>query len=387
MFVYVPYLSFLTSGIGFLFIFFLIYRFGNISKVYWLIGLVLCIVWMEFYMYALTSKHIYQLLFLSRTANVFRAFIPVFLYFYIWTMLNPDKKIATVQLLHFIFPVTLTLVVAPDFFLPNSQKIALLDDYYKQNDILLIRPTGLIPAGIIQPLLINFGLIYGVYNAWLIQNTKKINGIDFFKRNKQILNWLNLLTISVTLFFVFQLFQYFSLSFNQTYNPLSQIFKCSMVIIFCNYLIITPNVHENMDGCIISQPSMTWNNFLSLEDINPKLLAAFQKDNLALKIEEICKTNKCYLDKSCDLTSMANLLEVSPGKLSSNVKLFYGISFVEFINRLRIHYFLSSAKDFDTFTFETCINNSGFKSRSTFYSSFKKYVGINPSAYLKVISK
>ena len=184
MFIYVPYLSFLTSGIGCLFIFFLIYRFGNISKVYWLIGLVLCIVWMEFYMYALTSKHIYQLLFLSRTANVFRAFIPVFLYFYIWTMLNPDKKIATVQLLHFIFPVTLTLVVAPDFFLPNSQKIALLDDYYKQNNILLIRPTGLIPAGIIQPLLISFGLIYGFYNAWLIQNTKKINGNEFFKTNK-----------------------------------------------------------------------------------------------------------------------------------------------------------------------------------------------------------
>jgi AraC-like DNA-binding protein len=387
MFVYVPYLSFLTSGIGCLFIFFLIYRFGNISKVYWLIGLVLCIVWMEFYMYALTSKHIYQLLFLSRTANVFRAFIPVFLYFYIWTMLNPDKKIATVQLLHFIFPVSLTLVVAPDFFLPNSQKIALLDDYYKQNNILLIRPTGLIPAGIIQPLLISFGLMYGFYNAWLIQNTKKINGNEFFKINKQILNWLNLLTISVTLFFIFQLFQYFSLSFNQTYNPLSQIFKCSMVIIFCSYLIITPNVHENMDGCILPQPLMSWNNFLSIEEINPKLLAAFQKDNLALKIEEICKTKKCYLDQSCDLTSMANLLEISPVKLSSNVKQFYGISFVELINRLRIHYFLSSAKDFDTFTFETCIINSGFKSRSTFYTSFKKYVGINPSAYMKVISK
>jgi len=387
MFVYVPYLSFFTSGIGCLFVFFLIYRFGNISKVYWLVGLVLCIVWMEFYMYALTSKHIYQLLFLSRTANVFRAFIPVFLYFYIWTMLNPDKKIAKVQFLHFVFPVTLTLVVAPDFFLPNSQKIALLDEYYKQNNILLIRPTGLIPAGIIQPLLINFGLFYGFYNAWLIHNTKKIKGGDFFKINKQILYWLNLLTIAVTLFFVFQLFQYFSLSFNQTYNPLSQIFKCLMVIIFCNYLIITPNVHENMDGCIIPKPTSSLNKFLTMEDIYPKLLAAFQKNNLALKIEEICKTKKCYLDKACDLTSMANLLEESPVKLSNNIRLFYGISFVEFINRLRIHDFLSSANDFDTFTFETCIYNSGFKNRSTFYTSFKKYVGINPTAYLKVISK
>jgi len=377
----------MTSGIGCLFIFFLFFRFRNIAKVYWLMGLIFCIVWMEFYMYALTSKHIYQLLFLCRTANLFRVFIPTFLYFYVWSMVNPDKKIAKIQWLHFVFPFVITLAVAPDFFLPNSQKIALLDIYYKQNNILLLRPAGLIPPGIVQPLLINFGLLYGFYVAWFIQNTKKTRGIMFYSANKQIFVWLNLLALTIILFFAFQLLQFFSLSFNHLYDPLSQLGKCLMVVILCTYLIIIPNVHENMDGCIITQPLQKWSKFPPIEDIIPKLVAEFSKDCLALKIEEICKTEKCYLDKSCDLTSMANLLEVSPGKLSSNVKLFYGISFVEFINRLRIHYFLSSANDFDTFTFETCIYNSGFKSRSTFYSSFKKYVGINPSAYLKVIPK
>lgn len=387
MFNYIPYLSFLTSGIGCLFILFLFRRFRKIFNVYWLIGIVLCIVWMEFYMYALTSKHIYQLLFLCRTANPFRAFIPVLLYFYIWIMLNPDKKIVPVQWLHFIFPVVVTSLVAPDFFLPNSQKIALLDIYYKQNNILLLRPAGLIPPGIVQPMLISFGIIYGLYIVWLIQKTKIIKGNLYNKINSQTLIWLNLLTISVLLFFVFQLLQYFSLSLNHTYAPLSQISKCLIVITFCTYLIITPNVHENMDGCIIPQPIKTSGNFPPIEDVLPRLLEGFDKNSLALKIDEKSKIGRYYLDKSCDLTYMANILEVSPVKLSGYIRLFYGMSSVEFISRLRIHYFLSSSKDFGTFTFETYIYNSGFNSRSTFYISFKKYVGINPTAYLRAITK
>lgn len=387
MFVYVPYLSFLTSGIGCLFILFLFHRFRKVHKVYWLIGIVLCIVCMEFYMFALTSKHIYKLLFLCRTANLFRAFIPVLLYFYVWVMLNPDKKIVAVQWLHFVFPIVVSSLLAPDFFLPNSQKIALLDTYYKQNNILILRPTGLFPPGIIQPLLISFGLTYGLYVAWLIQKTKIIKGDLYNKINRQTLIWLNLLTLSVILFFVFQLFQFFSLSLNHTYEPLSQICKCLIVIIFCTYLIITPNVHENMDGCIIPQPIKTRSYFPSIEEILPKLLESFNENNLALKIDKKSKVERYYLDKSCDLISMADVLELSPVKLSGYIKLFYGMSFVEFINRLRIHYFLSSSNDFDTFTFETYIYNSGFGSRSTFYTSFKKYVGINPTAYLQAISK
>lgn len=300
-------------------------------------------------------------------------------------MLNPDKEITPVQWLHFIFPLVVTSLVIPDFFLPNSQKIALLDTYYKQNNILILSPTGLIPPGIVPPMLISFGLVYGFYVAWLIQKAKIINGSAFNKINRETLVWLNLLTISVILFFTFQLLQFFSLAFNHTYDPISQVCKCLIVITLCTYLIFVPNVHEIMDGCII-QPIKIKGNLPDIEDIIPKLLENFNKNSLALKIDEISKIEKYYLDKSFDLISMSNVLEISPIKLSGYIRLFYGMSFVEFINRLRIHYFLSSFNHFDTFTLETYIYNSGFSSRSTFYTSFKKHVGINPKAYLKAIS-
>jgi AraC-like DNA-binding protein len=383
MFVYVPYLSFLTSGIGLLFIFFLIARFRNIDKVYWLIGIVFCIVWMEFYMFALTSKHIYQLLFLSRSANPFRAFIPVFLYFYVGSMLNSKHKIKPIQWLHFVFPVIITLAVAPDFFLPDTQKIALLDAYYTKNNILLLKPAGLIPSGIVQPLLIGFGLAYCAYIICLLQQIPKRKGEEFRRVNRQIIIWLNLLCISIGLFFVFQMVQYFSLSYNHIYNPLSQIFKCLMVLIFCGYLIITPNVHENMDGCVITKKQKNVPQFPSKEELIPQLLPEHFHNPLAQKIDQFVKNEQCFLNKSCDLNSMAKQLEISPTKLSAHIKLFYGMTFVEFINRRRIHHFLSAFDHYNTFTFETYIYDSGFNNRSTFYASFKKYVGINPSAYLK----
>ena len=78
MYNYVPYLSFLSSGIGLLFIFYIIIRFHQYSKSYWLIGIIASVVYMEFYIYGLTSKHIYQMLFLFRSSNIIRAFLPIF---------------------------------------------------------------------------------------------------------------------------------------------------------------------------------------------------------------------------------------------------------------------------------------------------------------------
>jgi len=81
MFEFVPYLSFLTSGIGLFFIFYLLVRFGHIGKIYGLVFVIFALVYLEFYIYALTSKHIYKMLFILRTPNILRAFLPISLFF------------------------------------------------------------------------------------------------------------------------------------------------------------------------------------------------------------------------------------------------------------------------------------------------------------------
>ena len=97
------------------------------------------------------------------------------------------------------------------------------------------------------------------------------------------------------------------------------------------------------------------------------------------------KSDQVYLSPDVDLAALAKLVDMPSAKLSKLIKMYYGISFAEYINRLRIHHFLQQRSSFDQYTLETYIYQSGFTNRSTFYAAFKKYVGLNPSFYLKEI--
>lgn len=381
MYDFVPYLSFLTSGIGLFFICYLLLRFGKYPKVYGLIFIIFALVYMEFYLYALTSKHIYKMLFLLRSSNIFRIFLPATLYLYVRSMLLPTNQLKAWQYLHFTVPVLMSIGIMPDLFLSEEAKTAVLDNYYVNNKYFISIPVGWIPAGFMQPISIIFGIIYGGLTMFLIQKTRRKQGETYAHINKQTLTWLNLLAAAVTIYFALQLYQYINLFLNNSFDPPSQIIKCLLGILLFSYFISTPNVQENMDGCIVPKDKI----IPSLEDLLPKLLKEVQANNEAIAFDIQLKDLKSYLSANYDLAVMANSLDLPVAKLSKQIKKYYGISFVELINRLRIHYFLQQRASFDQFTLETYIYQSGFTNRSTFYAAFKKYVGVNPSFYLKEI--
>lgn len=383
MFDFVPYLSFLTSGIGVLFICYLLVRFPRIPQVYLLGWIIFSLVFLEFYIYALTSKHIYQMLFILRTPNIIRIFLPVILYWYVRQMLIPSVKLKAKHYLHFVFPVLMTIGVMPDLFLSAAEKTTILDHYYSQNKYFISTPMGWIPAGFVQPASILFGIVYGVITLFLIWQTKHKMGASYVHINKQSINWLNLLSGAVTIYFLLQFYQYINLFLNNSFDPPSQLIKCAIGISLFTYFITTPNVQENMDGCILPKEKGT----PTIPEIHPELILAVASDIEAIAFDEKMKTDQAYLSPDFDLAAMAKLVDIPPAKLSKQIKLYYGISFAEFINRLRIHHFLQQRSSFDQYTLETYMYQSGFTNRSTFYVAFKKYVGVNPSFYLKEISQ
>lgn len=377
MFDFVPYLSFLTSGIGLFFIVYLLVRFGHIPKVYGLVFIIFALVFLEFYIYALTSKHIYKMLFILRTPNIIRAFLPIALFLYVQGMLIPQTKFN--GWLHFVFPVGVFLGVLPDLILPNAAKIAILDAYYAHNNSFITTPSGWIPAGFVQPVSIVVGILYGLWSMGLIWHTKRSLGERFVYVNKQTLIWLNLLSAAVTVYFLLQFYQYINLFLNNAFDPPSQFIKCALGISLFAYFITTPNVLENMDGCIQEVHPVQ----IPIEEVLPSLFANFQADAVAREWDEKIKSQQMYLRQDCDLSLMARAMDTTGPKLSKGIKSYYGISFTEFINRLRIHYFLSQRSHFGQYTMETYMYQSGFTNRSTFYAAFKKYMGVNPSFYVK----
>ncbi|MHA8050408.1 helix-turn-helix domain-containing protein [Aquirufa sp. ROCK-SH2] len=383
MYDYVPYLSFLTSGIGFLFILYLLIQFNRYPKNYWLIGVVFGVVYMEFYIYGLTSKHIYQMLFLFRSSNIIRAFLPIFLFFYVRGMLFPQKEIRWRDALHFVFPIAVIIGIMPDLLLSDAEKTLILDNYYRHNEFLLMRKAGMIPPAILQPVSIAVGLSYSTISLGLVYFAQKIYGKSFVYFNQQTLLWLKLISLVIFLYFGLQLYQYLNLFMNHTFNPPSQIAKCVVAILLFSYFITTPNVKENMDGCIFPPEKDDVESLPNLEEIFPNLLPEFEKNDLAKHLTDSIVESKCYISENCDLISLSKMVDIPPQKLSVQIKKFYGISFTEYINRLKIHYFLTHYKQLDQYTLETYIYQSGFKNRSTFYAAFKKYVGVNPSFYMK----
>ncbi len=383
MFDFIPYLSFLTSGIGLFFICYLLVRYGRSTHIYGLLYIIFALVFLEFYIYALTSKHIYNMLFLLRTPNVIRAFLPIVLFLYVRNMLNPTIQMRGVDWLHFVFPILVFVGVLPDLLLDSPSKKAILDAYYVQNNSFINTPSGWIPAGFVQPISILAGVAYGFVSVGYIFFTQKKFGMEYAYINRQSLIWLNLLAGAVTIYFLLQLYQYLNLFINNSFDPPSQLIKCILSIILFGYFITTPNVQENIDGCILPVDKVT----PSVLDVVPNLLAAYQTDKIAVKLDQQIKNSQAFLDSTLDLNALAILTDMTSAKLSKYIKTYYGISFVELINRLRIHYFLEQRQAFDQYTLETYIYQSGFANRSTFYAAFKKYMGVNPSFYLKELNE
>ena len=383
MYEFVPYLSFLTSGIGFLFILYLLLRFHSYPKAFWLMGLIFAVVYMEFYIYGLTSKHIYQMLFLFRSSNIIRAFLPILLFFYVRSMLFPQRKFRNWDYAHFLFPVLVIIGIMPDLLLSDHEKTLILDNYYKHNNFLLMRKAGMIPPGILQPVSIVVGLIYSVISLGTIYFTRKKLGKTFDYFNKQNLLWLNLVSLTIFLYFGLQLYQNLNLFINHSFNPPSQVAKCLIATFLFSYFIATPNVQENMDGCILPAQVDPVQAIPSIDQIFPGVLEEYKDNEMATSITQRLVDSKCFISENCDLNSVAKMVDIPPLKLSGYIKKFFGISFAEYVNRLKIHHFLTNFKDLDQFTLEAYIYQSGFKNRSTFYAAFKKYVGVNPSFYIK----
>ncbi|MEY2792544.1 MAG: hypothetical protein RJA76_536 [Bacteroidota bacterium] len=381
----IPYISFLTSGVGLLFILFLLVRFHQYSKIYWLVGIVFAIVYIEFYTYALISKDILNMLFLFRSPNILRAIIPILLLFYVRGMLNPEEKIKPIAYLHFLFPLIVTIGVMPDLLLSHEDKTKILLIFFKKPDYLLLRPVGFFPSAFLQPFSMILVSLYSIYTLLIIYLTQKKIGKKYTYVNQNTLLWLKLLCIFIFVYFAIEYRSFLTLNFFHIFDSEAKLITCLLGIGVFSYFIATPNVQENLDGCIVPSEKESDQLIPSLESILPKLKVEYV-DNKAANVffQNILQTN-CFLDAECDLSTLAKKLDLQSIKLSSEIKKYFGMSFSEFINRLKIHHFLVNSSQNSQFTLEANIYQSGFKNRSTFYAAFKKCVGLNPSFYLKEI--
>lgn len=117
-----------------------------------------------------------------------------------------------------------------------------------------------------------------------------------------------------------------------------------------------------------------------------KRTAALTTENAYFKkLEALCVKERIYLDHTLDRAQVAEMLGISPSYISQIVNTITGDNFSTYINRYRVEAVKAMITDaeFDNYSLLAMGLESGFSSKTTFYTAFKKITGMTPNMYRK----
>ncbi len=152
---------------------------------------------------------------------------------------------------------------------------------------------------------------------------------------------------------------------------------------------------------LIVQPEMPLTHTIQLETLltnevqttPPETLSTMQtisedlRQKISMSVMHLMEKDKYFLDSSISLNSLAEKSN-TPKYLLTQYLNQYHENFYDFINRYRIEEAkkLLTGSDRNKYNIEVIAQKCGFRSRSVFYSAFKKYTGVTPIQFIKTIN-
>jgi len=118
---------------------------------------------------------------------------------------------------------------------------------------------------------------------------------------------------------------------------------------------------------------------------NPKRVSENRLNELDKKLQELISLEKVYLENDLSLPKLANRLDASCNETSFAINELYGDNFYNFINKYRVEEaktVLLSSK-YSQLNILGIAYESGFNSKTTFNTTFKKYTGFSPTDFVK----
>lgn len=290
---------------------------------------------------------------------------PVFLYLYIFTLLNSDQKIAgkwnSFYVPFIIFSVLIFIIRIWTFMLPEMDEYA----YYHWYD----------PYEIIVE-------IFSIFFTLLILYLSYQQILEFEKTNKPI-GWTNspahLRYLKVTLLLIAIIiipsWIYYTLM------ELSHESPNYYVLWIALSLIIFWLGHMGIYNFGIQRDRMQIKKF---ERLNPVVQKVKKQENIHLeKLQKLIIEEKKYRDPVLSLESIANEMNLSKSYLSRLINSELDTTFNEFVNQERINEVKRYLEndEFKNYTLVAMGLEAGFSSKTTFYTIFKKYTGMTPSEF------
>jgi len=295
-----------------------------------------------------------------------------FLYLYVVYSIKSENHLQKVDYLHFAPALISYLYMIPFlFFYTAEEKVlvdkGLVDDFSISNAIMLV---GFMLSGI--------GYSVLSYRK-LVQRNKVVE--ENFSYSKRInMNWLRYailgigsFSITAALVTVFREVLGFQFPFN------ADILFYSILVGFVVFVGYSGIRQQDLF-------SNTTSNKVELVKAESEYKKSSLKSELATKkhneMLELMKTGKPYLNPKLTLSELAESLSVSSNHLSQIINQYEQVNFHDFVNKYRVEEFIRNVQNNKSYSLLAHALDSGFNSKSSFNSVFKKFKSLTPSKYI-----
>ena len=318
-----------------------------------------------------------EIYFLKSFSLIFSSSITWFLgplfFLYIKSLFSDQDKLIKMNLIHFI-PYFIYVFSASIIYLVYLQP-EIVDATYAE----IFREKCVIEVVLSDSYLVLYLILalrmFYMYKKAIKLNYSNLTEYDFTWIKYMLIGYL--FTISIDIF----------ISIINTYSIYGfylTIITMVIVIIYLGYYginqsrILLPNFLV-MDDSIIEEDSKKIIKYQQSPFSNS------DADELKIKLENVLKNDKPYLDEAITLKKLADMVQISDKKLSAFLNQNMNISFYDIINKHRVEAVKEKmiSEGSEKYTLMGLAYDCGFSAKSSFIRVFKKETGLSPSEYKK----
>ncbi len=296
--------------------------------------------------------------------------------FYIYALLvtRREEKFKPKLLLHFIPFIAVYLYVSPFYLLSHDQKLLKINEYMTQ-----VQPD----LGIISFFKPIHGILYTWLSLRLIGAFRERLKISFSNIDKKKLDWLKYLIISTMVVWIVVAIVILTGLIIGSHHILLN----ATIYFFISILIYAIGYGALNHAEVLNQTE------LEIDAMQDQIKDKYEKSNLRdedierLKNDllEVMQTKKLYLRSELTLTDLAKELGITNHNLSEVLSKSFNKNFYDLINSYRVEEFKELVKnpDYAHYSLLAVAFESGFSSKSSFNTIFKKLTDSTPSEYRK----
>lgn len=303
-------------------------------------------------------------------------YAPLF-YLYVLLLTTERRKLERKDALHFLPALVIQVYTSWVYFLTEPEKIEFIRRMSTD------RPLDF---SIIDNILPLYGLLYTILTIrMLTRHNRRIR--DVFSNIERInLLWLRTLTIGVAIIWsivvtgavVSGVLQLHTSGFDVAVSVC-----VSLLIYTMGYMGLSqPEVFRQSSGDDVLEPDRETTKEPQYEKSG---LSDFAADDILARLRERMEKDKPYLNGDLTLARLAESISVSPHNLSESMNTGLKQSFYDFVNSYRVNEVKRrlQAGDAAKYSLLSIAYDSGFTSKTSFNTIFKRHSGMTPSQFIE----